>query len=269
MCEAIPLPEWKNLKIQLVLTFYVPHSTITPAMAAETLQSGEQPKDPVQEARGDFNKELFAREYTTGALLTKTIRLQNVLLRSPLSAEKVYHELSLVSGQAADKAAMAEDAETAAVLRELQEGFQLTYDTFNSQIQVSAQKPTQPTQTENLPSMARAKGGDVYTRPEPKKPQTEATSPTEKTQQAGSTEPNEETVGSFLRNLRMKAGLSQGKLGKEAGNIQQGIISALERGGYFDENRYNQIISALNLSDEDKQKAQELYNKQFPQNPQQ
>lgn len=121
---------------------------------------GEQPGiDTVQTARSAFNRELFSRDYHTGALLVKTIQLQNVLLGSSLSPERIYHELSIVSGQGAERAELLEDSETVTTLRELQKGFQLTYETFRPGLESA--RSTHPTRTETLPPMTSAKGGEA------------------------------------------------------------------------------------------------------------
>lgn len=118
--------------------------------------SGEQPRDLVQEVRGALNRELLGKEYHTGVLLSRTLQLQNALLQSSLSPEKIYHELAIVAGQGADRAEIYEDTDTAATLRELRTGFQLTYETFRPKLEAS--KSAQPMYLENYPPMIGAKG---------------------------------------------------------------------------------------------------------------
>lgn len=95
----------------------------------------EQQQDPVQEARAEFNRELLGREYRTGVLLGSTLQLQNALLQSSLSSERIYHELGIVAGQGADRAEIYDDTDTASTLRQMQRGFQLTYEAFKPKIE--------------------------------------------------------------------------------------------------------------------------------------
>lgn len=255
-------------------------------------REGGQPNNPVQEARGAFNKELLGREYQGGVLVTRTLQLHNALLRSSLTPEKVYHELAIIAEQGADRAEVFEDLQTASALRELQRGFELTFETFNpARLQAEAAQTAQPTRTEYLPPMTSAKGGEA--RPQ-KQVQTRTQNPstTPASTPEGSAEPEnstatpelqttsteqqpdiaqqpEETFGSFLKQKRAEANLSQAKLGEAAGNLRQSVISAFERGIVAaDPEKISQLASALGLDEEDTQKLKDLYNKQNPPKPQ-
>lgn len=233
-------------------------------MSPETLGSqGEQGKvDPVKEARKSINSELFGQGYRGGVLLTRLVELQNALLRSQLKPEKIYHELDIFSSQVADKAEVSEDADTALIAREMQKGFELTCNYFVSETQVVATKSAQPTHTENLPPMDTAKG-ELRQQPRSRKalqvkPEVEV-----------KPENREETLGSFLKQKRGDARISQWQLGKNGG-ISPPKISGLENNRQtMNEEELGRLASALSLNDEDKQKLTELYSKQFPQDPQQ
>lgn len=249
------------------------------AMSPEAGPQGEQPIDPVQEARRAFNRGLLGREYQPGILLTSTLQLQNVLLQSSLSPEKIYDELTLIAGQGVDRAEVFEDEGTASTLKELQRGFQLTYETFSPRMQVTeALQPAQPTRTESLPPMTSAKGGDRPLQTQRRPAQAVATSTASVSSPAPTSAPGEapttglsgdvpeETFSSFLREKRMRAGLSQGKLGSAAGDLPQSLIGSIERGALPDETKVNQLISALGLNEEDTKKILDLYNKQKQKN---
>lgn len=122
----------------------------------------QQGVDPVQATRSEFNKILLGKEYNSGALFGGIIQLQNALLASQLTPERIYHELAIVSGQASDRAELNKDTETALTLRNLQKGYELTYENFRPRSQSETQvRPTEPTQTQNLPPMTSAKGGET------------------------------------------------------------------------------------------------------------
>ncbi|MBI4058690.1 helix-turn-helix transcriptional regulator [Candidatus Microgenomates bacterium] len=215
-------------------------------------------QDHVQEARMAFNKELLGREYQANLLVTKVLQLQNVLVVSDLSPEKIYHELSIVAGQAVERAAIFEDPATSSIFLELQKGFQLAYETFKPRIEAVVALP-QPTKTENLPAMTSAKGGS-------NRRKTSATNSAPATAEAQTIE---ETFGSFLRQKRNEAKLSQAKLATSIGFANNVFISGLENNHQlsFDEEKAAQIASALSLSPEDTEKYMELYHKQFPTPP--
>jgi len=77
--------------------------------------------DPVQQARTIVNRELLGRDYTPGVLLSKTVQLCDVLMMSNLPRERVFLELEIISGLAAERATAYEDHVTAAKLKEMQE----------------------------------------------------------------------------------------------------------------------------------------------------
>lgn len=237
-------------------------------------QQGEQQvASPEQVARKEFNAALFG-EYNGSSLVSRTIQLQNTLLRSlrsDLTPEKIYHELSIVSGQGAERAELFVDQETATTLRELQRGFELTYETFKPKSQTAVSTPAQPTRTADLPPMTSPKGGETSRvtqgRRTPVQPPTAVTAGTLEQPEA----PKEETFSSFLRQKRTEAKKSQRVLGQTLGpektnNLK---ISGLENGKpTVDLDGINKIILDLGLSEEDKQKALALYEKQFPPKPQ-
>ncbi|MBI2028971.1 helix-turn-helix domain-containing protein [Candidatus Gottesmanbacteria bacterium] len=239
-------------------------------MAAEAPQpQKEQPlKNPLQEARSAFNGELLGKEYHEGLLLTRTLMLQNALLKSELTPEKIYHELSVIAAQGADRAEIFNDPNTASVLRELQTGFQLTYQTFQPSLEV-ASRATKPTRTENLPPMTSAKGEtgpQQPIRPQPKIP----TTPSQLTEQQALQETGEiqkeETIGSFVRQKRTELKLSQAKLAQAVDvHWYSGIISLLERGLQLpkDPEKIARLAAALGLNEEETQKFMDLYNKQI------
>ena len=243
--------------------------TMSPEAGSQGEQNGV---DPVQEARRAFNNELLGKEYHPVVLLTKTLQLHQILLRSTLSPERIYHESAVIAAQGAQRAELFEDTATAEPLREMQKGFELTYETFSPRFQTTeATSVVRPTRTADLPPMTSAKGGEASSRttsPPTPKPAATPTSP------EGSTESQEETFGSFLRQKRTEANLSQAKLGENAGSMKNLVISALELGRQksLDEAKANQIATALGLSDEDLAKFLALYNKRFgtpPETPQQ
>lgn len=113
--------------------------------------------DPVTQNRGTFNRELFGDQYSGGRLLNRLTVLQQSLLASSLTPEKVYHELSIVSGQAADRADSNSDPDMTSAFREMQKSFELTYDSIKPQ----GDTPTavaSPTKLDSLPPMTDPKG---------------------------------------------------------------------------------------------------------------
>lgn len=236
---------------------------------APTSQEGEPQANPVQAARRSFNNELLGREYKKVILVPKTIQLQNALLVSDLSPEKIYHELTIVAGQGADRAELFDDSETAATLRVLQAGFNLTYQTFRPRSETHVNTPAQPTRTATLPPMTSPKGGEASAgRGLQAQVQSPAATPANPEPPAPPSQ--EDTFSSFLKQKRADSKLTQVKLGQAAGGINALKISALENGRQtVDLAGIDQLASALNLSEEDKRKFLELYGRQFPQNPQQ
>lgn len=150
---------------------------------------GEQPKDPVQETRRAFNRELLGKEYTSGVLLDRVVELQNALLGSKVLPDKLYPELRLVAGQAADRAEVFEDNASADRLRTLQKGYELTLENLTTQPESTA-RPIQPTRTENLP-MTSAKGVQA---PTEKKPQPQRQPKTESSELTSATSPAETSI---------------------------------------------------------------------------
>jgi hypothetical protein len=131
-------------------------------MATEAPQPHEQQqKDPIQEARNNFNGALFAKDYNGISLTDSIITLQNALLKSKTSPEKTYHELSIITGQGADLAQRNEDSETAARLTNMHENFQLTYESFNSGESNTTLTTPNP---DNYPPMTAMKGETSGTR---------------------------------------------------------------------------------------------------------
>lgn len=223
---------------------------------------GEQQKDPVQEARRSFNAALFS-EYKGVSVVASLVGLQNALLGSQLGPGRTYHELGVAADQVADRAEASNDSDTASTVREMKKGFDLAYRNFTPNTQVIETEPSQPTRTRDLSPMIRAKGGETRTsaRKSRRQPQTAAPGSPEALQG--------DTLGSFLKQKRRDAGISQWQLGKDSG-ISSPRISGLENNRQaMNKEGLDRLASALSLSDEDKQKLTELYNKQFPQNPQQ
>lgn len=117
----------------------------------------EEPRNPLQEARDALNQELVGKDYNGGKiLLTRTLQLQQALLRSDLSPEKVWHELSIIAGQGATRARVFGDTDTNVILTEMQTGFQLTYESFKPTLE--AVSAVQSRTVDELPSMTRFKG---------------------------------------------------------------------------------------------------------------
>lgn len=262
-------------------------------MSVEAPQGEDQPKDPVQEAQEAFSNALFG-EYDGRVLVASIHRLHNALLegiRGKAAGEsgearvRMYHELTVVSSLAESLAERKGDPVMAEDLRTLQRGFESTYEAFSPRMQATAAQPVQPTRTEYLPPMTGAKGGEARpqrqvatnTQIPPATPVSTPETPTaiqkpqaSPTEQQPDVAQQEETFGSFLKQKRAEAGLSQANLGKAAGNLSQGVISAIERGGTLlsDPDKVSQLALALGLSEEDTQKFTDLYNKQNPPEPQ-
>lgn len=129
-------------------------------MTAEAVeQQGTPENNPVQVARKQFNQALFDSQYDSARLIGASIHLQNSLLKSELSPEKIYHELSIVAGQAADLAESHQDQASVVVLREMQQGFELTYENFRPKSETEPKQPVAtPTNLDTLPPMTTPKG---------------------------------------------------------------------------------------------------------------
>ena len=113
--------------------------------------------DPITQNRGAFNRELFGAQYSGGRLLNRLTVLQQSLLASSLTPEKVYHELSIVSGQAADRAESSNDTDMTSAFREMQKSFELTYESIKPQSDAPAAVAS-PTKLDSLPPMTDPKG---------------------------------------------------------------------------------------------------------------
>lgn len=242
-------------------------------MSVEAPQSGgEAPRDPVQEARVALNRELVGRDYTKGVLVSRTLRLHNVLLqhadkRPDLSPDRVYHESLVVAEQGIQRAEVFEDADTASDLRELSASWRAAYNIFKPAASTEGGQPAQPaepTRTEELPAMTGAKG-DIQTQPRrsPTARKQPTTTPVPGAEGEGTEETQEENFSTFIRGKRSEAGLSQVRLGEAVGkkNI---FISLLERGkGSIDASEVPNLAKALGLSEEDTQKLVDLHTQQF------
>lgn len=239
------------------------------AMSPETRPQVEpNGVNPIEEARRAFNNELLGKEYHPGVLLTRTLQLHQALLRSDLPPEIIYHESSVIADQAAQRAQLFDDIATAEPLREMRRSFELTHEIFSPKLQAAqTTEAPQPTRTETLPPMTSAKGREapLQTQRRPAQTQAAPSTPAVTSAEAFGEGQQEETFGSFLRQKRTEANLSQAKLAETAGNMTNLVISALERGlqKTFDETKAHQIVSALGLSPEDTEKYMELYRKQF------
>lgn len=113
------------------------------------------PVNPIDLARSQFTRTLIAPDYNGGTLVAGVVNLQNALLPSGLTGERIYHELSIASGQAAELARIREDETTATILSEMQRGFELTYKNFAPQTQDATSGPTN---TSTMPPMTAPKG---------------------------------------------------------------------------------------------------------------
>lgn len=122
----------------------------------EASSTGEHGLDPVEAARVKFNRELLG-EYHPDSLLSGFNGLQNAMLAAAGDPEGLYSELELLSQQAAEKAQIFSDEETAELFRGIQNGYRLTRAALTKA--ASEEKRTRPTDTGKLPSMAKAKGG--------------------------------------------------------------------------------------------------------------
>jgi hypothetical protein len=138
----------------------------------------KRPIDPVQDARNAFNKALFSPEPSGPAILGLTVQYENALYGSALPKERIFHELTVVAGQAADRVAEL-DASTSEILRGMQHRFEMTFENVSQQPSVvTEKKPVEPTKTESLP-MTGAKGtqGKQEKKPEAKTEPIQARTP--------------------------------------------------------------------------------------------
>lgn len=234
----------------------------------EALESqGEQGINPLQVARGAFTNALLAEN--TQGLIGGLHTLEVELVKGREEPVRVYIELVTSARQAIERAKILEGEEgsTTSVLRGFEERYALTLENFTPQAS-AAVGPALPTQTSNLPSMTSAKGGEASTATRTRRTQSQTQTVAPESPEA-STATQEETFSSFFRQKRAEAKLSQVKLGQAAGGISNAKISGLENGRQtVDLTGVGQLASALGLNEEDAQKALDLYNKQFPQNPQ-
>lgn len=124
----------------------------------------EGPRNPLEEARNALTQELVGKDYNGGnVLLTRTLQLQQALLRSDLTPEKVWHELSIIAGQGAARANIFGDTDTASVLAQMQTGFQLTYDSFKPTLEAASS--AQSRSVDKLPPMTGLKGEKQQAQP--------------------------------------------------------------------------------------------------------
>lgn len=123
----------------------------------EAPRTEEQGLDPVEAARGDFNRKLFGGKYQPRDLLTPFLNLQNAMITAANDPEEPYTELERLASQAAERAQTFGDEETAEVFLGLRGGYQLTREKLTTNAAVAG-KENQPTATEDLPSMTNAKG---------------------------------------------------------------------------------------------------------------
>lgn len=225
----------------------------------------EQGRSQVDEARSAFNMALFS-EYQPGLLIAKTTALQAALLGSGIDPEKTFHELSVSTGQALEKAIGASDEESVESLRNLKEAFELTWQNFRPQNEEERRAASQPKPTRHYPPMTDAKGGEKNPRT-----QTKRRTPTggSSQQQLGEDEKGTEadgeeetTFGSFLRSRR--GDVSQLELAKRSGKvIGQTVISHLEhnRLGHISADKLPDLAKALNLNEQDTQQLIELFDR--------
>ena len=139
-------------------------------MTQEALQSTPPEANPVVSARQEFNQSLLNPSYEGNQLILRLVKLQNTLYQSDLLPDEIFHELTIVSGQALERARMQNDAASLNTLEGLYSSYTITRSNFERRGAKTNPRPTesqtrsetpispQPTRTEDLPQMTAAKG---------------------------------------------------------------------------------------------------------------